>query len=508
MEAYMFRVLVVDDEPAATEYISNLIRLKCPDLTVAATAENGEDGLRKFAEEKPDLIISDVKMPVMDGLQMVKAIKETKAEVPIVLVSGYQEFEYVREALKYGVSDYMLKPMTPAGFMAAMEPVIRLLEQRVYEQRKKLVRSMIAGETFQKEMVWRYFPEKRYYLAVIRENGLPRRFSDASEIELISELENTMFIYGRDEREALYICPEKVVSRTKFTELVENEAKRKQTGGNFVTAVLMPSAVETEELGNAVGRLYRELNGRLSVGVTQTFFVKEEDEQPERDREDIYEKESLRKIERYLEKGEYRQIQEEVLDFLRRAEEKKVPQLYLERMIHQIGLKVQQYCGRRSDIFEEEILFEDAFYDAGTTEELFESLKSILSRYWKKDKEGMKVDSPEFLETIQAYIRDHLSSELTVASLCREFGLSQSYLNLLFRKYGMESFNTYLRTARIERAKEIMERNPQMFIKDVAVMTGYRDQFYFSRIFRAVTGRSPSEYVDQLGAKGGKNRGR
>ena len=62
----------------------------------------------------------------------------------------------------------------------------------------------------------------------------------------------------------------------------------------------------------------------------------------------------------------------------------------------------------------------------------------------------------------------------------------------------MEAFHSFLRNVRIERAKEIMERNPQMFIKDVAMMTGYRDQFYFSRIFRAVTGISPSEYIDSL----------
>ena len=83
-----------------------------------------------------------------------------------------------------------------------------------------------------------------------------------------------------------------------------------------------------------------------------------------------------------------------------------------------------------------------------------------------------------------------MSQELTVSTLCGEFNLSQSYLNLIFRKHGMESFNTYLRNARINRAKEIMKRNPHMFIKDVAMMVGYKDQFYF----RAVTGMSPSEY--------------
>lgn len=90
-----------------------------------------------------------------------------------------------------------------------------------------------------------------------------------------------------------------------------------------------------------------------------------------------------------------------------------------------------------------------------------------------------------------------MAEDITVSTVCREFGLSQSYLNMIFRKYGMQSFNIYLRTVRIEKAKRIMERNPQMFIKDIAMMAGYKDQFYFSRIFRAVTGVSPSEYIER-----------
>lgn len=132
----MFQVLVVDDEPSAVEYLCDIIRMRCPELSVIATAENGEEGLSKFCEYIPDLVISDVMMPVMDGLDMIKAIKETEEETSVILVSGYQEFEYVRTALQYGVSNYILKPVTPAGFQKAVEPVILVMHQRVYEKRK------------------------------------------------------------------------------------------------------------------------------------------------------------------------------------------------------------------------------------------------------------------------------------------------------------------------------------------------------------------------------------
>lgn len=498
----MFRVLVVDDEPAAVENICSIIEKNCPELSVAVTADNGREGLEKFERYVPDLVISDVKMPVMDGLDMIKAIKDSGEDVPIIMLSGYQEFEYVRTALTYGVSGYILKPVTLADFKAAIEPVLHLLQQRVYEQRKKLVRSMIIGEKVKEERVRRYFGENSYYMAVIRENGLPRRFTDTWESELISETEHTMFVYGRDEREALYICPCAVILKTEFAEFIGNERDAKKENHNFVTAVIMEDKVSRENLGKAVGELYEEMNRQLSIGVTQTILVgndrsREKEHSPGKQEDsvnEIHEAEVIKGLDRCLEKRDYGKLFDELWKLIEKAETVKCPQLMLERLVRQFASRVQQYFGSRQDALEEELMLEDAFYEAGCSQDLYESLKSILVRYWKKDKESVKLDSPEFIEEIKDFVENNLSQDLTVSTLCGEFNLSQSYLNLIFRKHGMESFNIYLRNARIQRAKEIMERNPQMFIKDVATMVGYKDQFYFSRIFRAVTGMSPSGY--------------
>lgn len=496
----MFRVLVVDDEPAAVAYICSMIEKRCPELSVVATAGNGREGLAKFEEYVPDLVISDVKMPVMDGLEMIKCIKASGEEVPVILLSGYQEFEYVRTALTCGVSDYILKPVTPAGFMTAVEPVLGLMRQKMYEQRKKLARSMIIGEKVKAEKVGRYFREQAYYTAVIRENGLPRRFTDTWEIELISEAEHTMFVYGRDEREALYICPAAVILKEEFVKFIGSERDKKKGNHNFVTAVMMEDSVCREELADAVGGLYEEMNRRLSIAVTQTIVVKNGrsggrvSEKPERSVDEIHETEVIKGLDRYLEKRDYGGLFEELWKLIEKAESVRYPQLGLERLVRQFASRVQQYFDSRQDALEEELMLEDAFYEAGKSRDLYDSLKSILVRYWKKDKESVKLDSPEFIEEIKEFVESNLSQELTVSMLCREFNLSQSYLNLIFRKHGMESFSTYLRNARIRRAQEIMERNPQMFIKDVAMMVGYKDQFYFSRIFRAVTGMSPSGY--------------
>jgi len=507
----MFHVLVVGDEPAAVDDICSMIKRECPELSVAATAEDGRDGLLKFRECEPDLVISDVKMPVMDGLEMVKAIKESGEEEPVLLLSGCGEFEYMKTALSYGVSDYILKPVTQEGFMAAVEPAMGLLRQNADERRRKLARSMLMGEAVKEERIRRYFPEQAYYVVVMRENGLPGRFTDTGKAKTASRPEDTMFVYGRDEREALYICPSTAVSGTEFAGSIKEERDRKKSGHNFVTVVMTEGAVPREKLKDAVSGVYEEMNRSLSIGVTQTILAgkgrggdrlqrlsgKRED--PIRQ---IHGTEVIKGLQRHLENQDYGGLFQELEKLIEKAEMVKYPQLGLERLVRQLAYEVRQHFNSSQDVLEEEVMLEDAFYEAGTSAELFQSLKNVLARYWEKDREPVKPGSPEFMEAIREYVDRHLSQELTVSALCREFNLSRSYLNLIFRKHGMDSFNTYLRNARIERAKEIMERNPQMFIKDVAMMVGYKDQFYFSRTFRAVTGISPSGYQERQQASG------
>lgn len=91
-----------------------------------------------------------------------------------------------------------------------------------------------------------------------------------------------------------------------------------------------------------------------------------------------------------------------------------------------------------------------------------------------------------------------LDQLITLPDLCRKFGISQTYMSRLFRKYTGNSFNQHLTERRVNRAKELFRENPDYFIKDVASMVGYEDQFYFSRIFKTYTLKSPSEYIKEI----------
>ena len=110
----MIRVLIVEDEPASAEYLSSIVKRELPSMELAGLTENGEEALALMRKSRVDIVVTDISMPVMDGLQLAEAVRAAWPLIPVVIVSGYERFEYAKTALRFGVSDYLLKPVKPA----------------------------------------------------------------------------------------------------------------------------------------------------------------------------------------------------------------------------------------------------------------------------------------------------------------------------------------------------------------------------------------------------------
>lgn len=123
----MIRVLIVEDEPASAEYIAAILKTRMPGTTkVEAMVENGVEALAFLAQTPCDLVITDIAMPRMDGIGLCQALTRTYPAVKIILVTGYQEFEYAKAAIRFGVGDYLLKPVAPAQLVESVARVYHL----------------------------------------------------------------------------------------------------------------------------------------------------------------------------------------------------------------------------------------------------------------------------------------------------------------------------------------------------------------------------------------------
>lgn len=117
------RVMIVEDEPASAEYIAAILTRYAPEAEVCCIAENGEEALEHLEEAHPDVVITDVAMPRMDGLALTAQLKKQRPRTRVIIVSGYQEFEYARTALRHGVADYLLKPVSPQELTRCLRAV-------------------------------------------------------------------------------------------------------------------------------------------------------------------------------------------------------------------------------------------------------------------------------------------------------------------------------------------------------------------------------------------------
>ena len=126
----MYKLLIVDDEYLVREGLKETVDWASLGIQVVGTAENGQSGLALAREIKPDLIIADVRMPVMDGLDMAKALASDNADVAVIMYSGYKDFEYARRALDSGVYGFLLKPIENSELIKRVGEVLQKLQDK------------------------------------------------------------------------------------------------------------------------------------------------------------------------------------------------------------------------------------------------------------------------------------------------------------------------------------------------------------------------------------------
>ncbi|MFK7695530.1 response regulator [Paenibacillus sp. HJGM_3] len=126
----MIKVLIVDDETPIKRSLSKIIEMEFPQLQIVDMAQNGIEALQQIEQHQPDLVVSDVRMPEMDGLQLAEEIRKRGLTIEIILISGYNDYTLLRQAMHHGVSDYLLKPVDPDEVSRTLERVIGRLGQR------------------------------------------------------------------------------------------------------------------------------------------------------------------------------------------------------------------------------------------------------------------------------------------------------------------------------------------------------------------------------------------
>lgn len=493
-----YRILVADGEPASLNHILRIIEMKCPRFQVVDTAENGKEALRLMEEETPDLLITDIKMPVMDGLALVAKVKERYPWVLSVVVSGYQEFAYTKAAIKLGVCDYLLKPIKPSALERALNNLEERLNELYFQRRNKMIKDVCEGRNSNRKELKRYFPAGSYYACIVRKNGLLPRFSRSAGVEISWRRDEIIFLYGRDKMEALYLCPEELWVYKSFYQIAAEIVRKEKMTAGYVTAVIRETPFAIEDSALIFEELYRTLDEYLVIGEDQILILEELKDRKERAFHiSPEEKEAFREAELLMAHQETEGVRRQIQKLFTFWRERRTSQMHVEFQVRYLMILLEKYHMLEESLRNCERIFEEAISCADDIEEISGLFTDHLICTSPEALTKRKLDTPEFFGKVREYIYAHLAEPVSIQELCREFGISQTYLSKLFRKYADCSFNKFLTLLRIEQAKKLMQHSSVQLVKDIAAKVGYSDQFYFSRIFTSVVGICPSDYMKQ-----------
>jgi len=505
----VFKVLLIDDEPGALEGMELWIPWEEIGFEVCGTCNNGSEGLSKLCELKPDLVITDVNMPVMSGLEMIKAWQEQgDSEISFVIVSGYSEFEYAQKALHYGVHHYLLKPL----IAEEAEKELRQIHQELVRKTKRKHLDQLAN-----------YEETVTALKKL----LMDHLLDGEEQAIIEELSIL--------RERWNLCLVQIDS-INLAELRERALSVVSTESSIFLIDIEPSCFaiiygfngveyESDTWGKIEGisRYFKSHRVFIAVGLSQPLLTEIEQcyqtaKKAIKHKFYDYQYEGIllyQDIQAIEFSYSYDQIQlmdtilrtVELLDqdgFMQAVNRGKAtfrnslitPEI-VKKIAVNIMYKIVEYTGPIKNISEEKMLEKYKLYEIADAvlnlDDLMDQLVAcgmevidLLLQEQSRQAQGIVYE-------INTYIHEHFRENLTIKKLAEVFFLHPVYLGqLLIKKNGL-SFNEMIHGLRIDEAAKLLQQH-QYKNSEIAEMVGYSSYGQFTKQFERRMGMSPNQY--------------
>ncbi|MCA0755419.1 response regulator [Paenibacillus sp. N4] len=483
----MYRVLIADDEPWVAFGISKLIDWKSLGFEIAGEAYDGLSALESIKELKPDVVISDIRMPGLDGLQLLDRIVQEGIETEVVFVSGYSEFEYAQKAVRLGAFDYLLKQIEKPKLL---ETMTRLADKLNKKRKASTELDLLLNDLFElfepdnKIKINNFLINKGYEFEYPHFRFITGLYSPAGA-PLVSEAN----------------FPSEGINMIRF-----------RTGHHKLSYL-----INYDELGNPVGLLdfissylseYESL-GISGIGVYSTPLAKLYQEsdialfsyfsQPQPGSRIIEYKmsesaafltKSILAIEVAVKERKPDQIRKG-LDSL--YAECASGRLFIDQIAHvynQIVSLIYKYYVNSQALNEIEYL---NYYQIvrlyGSPAQLFDSLQSFFEL---QSGAGMAV-SNEQVGKIISHIDASFTEDILLSQLAERFNISLGYLSQLIKKETGKTYSEYVTAKRLGLAKELLQ-DSALSVHEVVDRVGYKDYFHFNKLFKKNFGVTPSKY--------------
>lgn len=520
--------MIIDDEPIIRMGLKHVINWEDLGFKIVQEAKNGNDALGKFEEKPVDLIITDIKMPQMDGLDLLKALREKNNDVCVILLSGFAEFTYAQKGIEFGAFDYILKPMNPTDIEEVLNRAYKKLmnneklKRSVLFSRDKVINDILQGKNLDKL----YTLIKEYDLSFIR-NQVQAAILELDDFEQQGEV----WIQNGEYESIL----------GKIKSIIEQEMKNNDDISSIITEgdlgsinIIMQQIdiIDDEELNKIaldvldriLHRVKNEMQLNVTIGVGKVYETIESTCLSH-----FNAKESL-KHKHVL--GGNKIIHIEQLDsleqnkFMYPLEEEKILISYIllgdskatkflgeildqtiknmNYELYKISICFTQMIANIYKTVQEKYSFLNEVYNLMGIKDLgfvgYKNIEEIKTNFINNISDLVDVinkyrlnKNDHIVGKACQYILEHIDEDITLTSISEYLHISKNYFCTLFKQETGENFLEYLTKAKIDRAKVLLKEDNYK-IYEISDLLGYKETGYFSKLFKKYTGFTPVDY--------------
>jgi len=508
------KIMVVDDEQLIRQRLAGLPEWEQLGCSIVGEAGNGLEALQVARQCKPDLIITDIRMPVMDGMQFAEEIRSLYPRTHIIFISAFHDFVYAKQAIKLGAIDFITKPINPDELLEAVELVMEgashaNVDERV--QQEKLVRSLLAGNNesadIEKQTGWAEVGGKQAIMLSIEIDNIELT-GDAGDPHTLFMLRETVsHLMGRYphpywiclNRRGVYLIlfqPDERMwdMKTDSMQISRDIVSRMQSAFEHTISIgisrTLPSAMYLREGLEQIQECldYRMLLGKGSI-ISADALSSIRDESRRKD--DMH----ISHLEELIRSGSLEQIapfmRQVYRDMLATGFGKNQVQQYAVELIERAEDIMDEY--RLSCSKEERQETERRILSYDTLSDLLKFLEGKLAKMAGQIAEFNRESTHSVVRSVDQYLEDHYQEEITLVSLSKALHINHSYLCRLIKKETGINFRDMLWRIRIEKAKQLLA-NSTMKTTNIAYEVGFKDSSHFSQLFKRMAGMSPKDY--------------
>ncbi|MBR0367188.1 MAG: response regulator transcription factor [Clostridia bacterium] len=510
----MYRVIIVDDEPMIRRGLRETIEWDSLGLEVAGEAADGVEALRLVRAIRPEILITDIRMPGMDGLELIQEVRKLNYEVKITILSGYSDYSYLKAAIRLGVDNYLLKPIDNDELISNLKNAVGEIEREAVidlqiRQGSELLRSNTLRRLVNGNISAEELREKAEFLKlslyaesyVCAVCSLSRQLPTDRREALFKALtedagEKLMpFIDADGSLALLAACdgsPDDRIQLQRTLELVVSRAARE---GEPTLMIGVGQPVERLE---DIPRAYQSAKESLEYGA----FLKNSgviwyDGVPEATLPvHAYDRIDMEKLKGFIRRGDPNGLKDYLDQELTAVTAEAAPS------VNQVRNLLMHIAVRMTDCFRELYGGMNAFreprdfdYAQLFTLRRFSDMRAWLFKLCDElfaRNESVLGKSASVVGYALAYINQHYREGVTLKQVAAECHINTSYLGQVFHKETGSAFTDYVNALRIKEARRLLN-NPTLKVYEVAEQVGFTDYHYFLKIFKKVTGITPSD---------------